>query len=182
MERAQEPNDYKRRPRHIPRAWGIREQLVRSRWTSDKSEHRFRWLHVEGASAGDVKRMALPTHAIDDAVNALGSDSFVETVASIRPGREAMFFASSAPVRRLARAVRMAGVDGKLEIETCLDTLFADYRAGEVFAHTEVVMAILFALTTAEAPYAADVLGVFANSETVEIGPVRRFARTLVAR
>jgi hypothetical protein len=123
-----------------------------------------------------------PTHAIDDAVSALRRDSFVETVASIRPGREAVFFTADATVRHLVRAVRNAGVDGKPEIEMCLDTLFADFRAGEVFAHTEVVMAILFALKAAEAPYAADILGVFTNSETVEIGPVRRFARTLVTR
>jgi hypothetical protein len=126
--------------------------------------------------------MTPPTHAIDDAVNALRSDSFVEIVASIRAGREAVFFTSNATVSRLVRALRKAGVDGKPEIETCLDTLFADFRAGEVFAHTEVVMAILFALKTAEAPYAADVLAVFTNSDTVEIGPVRRFARTLVTR
>jgi hypothetical protein len=109
-------------------------------------------------------------------------DRFVETVASICPGREAVFFTSNATVSRLVRAVRKAGPDGKPEIEACLDTLFADFRAGEVFAHTEVVMAILFALKTAEVLYATDVLGIFSNSETVEIGPVRRFARTLVTR
>lgn len=136
----------------------------------------------EGASAGEPTRMAPPDHGIDDAVNALSSGSFVETAASIRPGREAVFFASNATVQNLVRAVRKAGDNGKPDIETCLDALFADFRAGEVFAHTEAVMAILFALKTADAPYAADVLGVFANSETVEIGPVRRFARTLANR
>ena len=182
MERAQAPNNYTRRSCYVPRVWGTREQLVRSTWTLERSEHRLRRLHNEGASASDFKRMAPPTHVIDDAVHALRSESFVETVASIRPGREAVFFTSNATVSRLVRAVRKAGADGKPEIEVCLDTLFADFRAGEVFAHTEVVMAILFALKTAEVPYAADVLGVFTNSETVEIGPVRRFARTLVAR
>jgi len=146
----------------------------------EPSEHRVRHIRGELESTIDFKQVAPPS--IRDAVDALRNETFVETVASIRPGRESVFFTSNVTVNLLVLSVRKAGIDGKLEIETCLDTLFADFRAGEVFAHTEVVMGILFALKTGEAPYAADILEIFMKSETVEIGRVRRFARTLVAR
>jgi hypothetical protein len=117
-----------------------------------------------------------------EALRDLQSDSFAERAMLLRLGREQDFFMRDASTLRLVRALRAANTDGKEIVETALDTLFEDFRAGEVFEHLEQVMAILYALKAAGVPYASDVISVFAGSQTAEISPVRRFANALLAR
>ena len=168
MEHTQTPKDYARPSCRVPRPWNQRRQLRHG-------------LPQQPCLAEVPTEERRVRESIVEIVREMRGEAFVERVGSVRPGREQFFFAQSAVTARLVRAIRSTS-DAKDVIERQLDELFEDYRTGEVFAHAEVVMAILFALKAAEMRFFGDIAGVFATSETVEIGRVRRFARALLAQ
>lgn len=96
----------------------------------------------------------------------------------IRTGREKQFFAGDQLVSRLSLVIGSTN-DPKPIIEGHFDKLFEDFRAGELFEHCEIVMAILFALKSSNQTTFQDLSEAFIRSTAAEIGPIRRFAAEL---
>jgi hypothetical protein len=93
-------------------------------------------------------------------------------------GREERGFSDHPLMPRLTAAMKTPDSDEILE--SALDSLFADLRDGERFEHSEVVMALLFAMKSAKSSLFSELAEVLSQSDTAEIGQLRRFAKRLL--
>jgi hypothetical protein len=103
-----------------------------------------------------------------------------ERLSTIRQGREARFFGRDPLIPRLIRSLRATSERGAV-VEKFLDELFEDLRPKESFEHSEIVMAILFALRSADEALLRSIATVFTESKAAEIGRVAQFARGLLS-
>lgn len=118
--------------------------------------------------------------SVDDVLRELRGGDFADRAMRVRQGREMRFLEAEPLVGRLVQALKRA-VSTEDVIEHCLEVLFEDLRAGEIFEHTELVMAILFALKQAKVPTFRDTAGFFASSRAAEIRRLRQFSRELLS-
>jgi hypothetical protein len=95
-------------------------------------------------------------------------------------GREHRILAADPLVGRLTAAMKDPGADEILE--STLNTLFADLREGESFEHSEVVMALLFAMKAARSRLFLELTEALSQSEAAELGQLRRFAKRLLTK
>lgn len=138
------------------------------------------FIYVRAESAGEGRR-APPDRSLEELLVELTQEKFIEGLAGVREGRESRFLAKQGLVGELIRAIKKRS-DAAEFIEAELDRLFNELRGGEVFRHTETVMALLFALRAASDEQFREVSSVFASSSAAEIGRLRRFARKLLGK
>lgn len=110
----------------------------------------------------------------------LRSEEFLERLIGLNEGREFEFFSTDPLVARLVAALR--STEARTTVEKELDELFAVYEQGRVFEHTEIVMALLYAIKMANVPGHDQILGVFTTAKPAEFRALRRFAHLLLRR
>jgi hypothetical protein len=123
-----------------------------------------------------------PAYSLDEILAELCGPDFAERLSHLQQGREERILSSDTLVRRLSRCVESKGSSADTAIESLLDRLFRDLRKDEDFEHTEVVMALLYALKNGHSSLFPRVARVLAASRAAELGRLSRFAKTLFAR
>jgi len=64
-------------------------------------------------------------------------------------------------------------------IEQFLGELFRDLKKGQLFEHTELVIAVLYALKRSGSALYHSIVDTFASSKLAEVGRIRGFAKLL---
>jgi len=90
----------------------------------------------------------------------------LERLIGLAEGRELDFFAADPLVTRLVSALRTSGAGPAVEKE--LNDFFTVYRQGQVFEHTEITMALLYAIKAANVPGHDQILAAFAAAKSAE--------------
>jgi hypothetical protein len=101
-----------------------------------------------------------------------------EEMAYVPHGREWKLLTGHTFVERIIRSLR-GTANTAAAIEDQLNSLFAQLQAGHEFAHTELVMALLFAAKRADVSSLGETLDVLDKSRAPEVAKLRRFALTL---
>jgi hypothetical protein len=116
---------------------------------------------------------------LKDLLDALLSEPFLTRMVGMRAGREELGLRGDPLVQRIARRLTVES-DTKSAIEDFLDRLFVDLRPKHAFAHTESVMALLFAMKEAGVEYVRELLTPLADSKAAELSALSNFAKTLL--
>ncbi len=125
--------------------------------------------------------IALP-YSTADVLKELTSSEFIGRVSAMREGRETHVLGSDPSVMRLICCLREFEASASKELETCVDKLFEDLRRDEEFEHSEIVMAMLFALKQSGASLFGEMAATFSESRAAELGTLSRFARRLLQK
>jgi hypothetical protein len=112
----------------------------------------------------------------------LTSSEFIGRVSAMREGREKHVLGSDPAVMRLICCLREFEGNASKELEACADKLFEDLRRDEEFEHSEIVMAMLFALKQSGASLFGEMAATFSESQAAELGRLSRFARRLLQK
>lgn len=115
-------------------------------------------------------------HTFERALQGVETCDFIDSACN-HFGRERSFLAQDARASRLIDSLR--GLRDLAPVEQALDRLFSDLRKGEQFAHTEVVMALLFALSRTQPEFFMEVANLLSRSTAAELDRLRHFARQL---
>lgn len=116
---------------------------------------------------------------LNDVLGELLSEPFLDRMVGMRAGREELGLRGDPLVQRIARRLTAAS-DTKPVVEDFLDRLFVDLCPKHAFAHTESVMALLFAMKEAGVEYVRELLTPLADSKAAEISALSNFAKTLL--
>jgi hypothetical protein len=122
------------------------------------------------------------TYSLGDVLAELRGHDFAERLSHLQQGREEHTLSTDVLVRRLIRCVESEGGSADATIESFLDQLFRDLRNDEDFEHTEVVMALLYALKHGRSSIFPRVATVLVTSRAAELGRLSRFAKALFVR
>jgi len=123
-----------------------------------------------------MNRHATPS-TLAEQLATLGKDEFLDRIARVPDGGERLFFENDPLISRIVSAMDSSDAMATIELE--LNSLFETYEPGQVFGHTERVMAILYAMKTARLQGNDEVITAFAKAEGAEFGALSRFARAL---
>lgn len=119
------------------------------------------------------------TVPLNDLLAELLSEQFLARMVGMRPGREELGLRGDPLVQRVTRRLTAAS-DTKSSVEAFLDRLAVDLRPKHVFAHTETVMALFYAMKVAGVEYLQEMLTPFAESKAAEVSLLSNFAKTLL--
>lgn len=115
---------------------------------------------------------------LDICLEAMKTESFEDDVCR-REGRELKFLQKDDRVSKFSKALK--GHDSpKAYVEGILDDLFLDFRNGEVFRHSEIVMGILVALNRVDREFTIEIASVLAISRSAEMFLLRKLAEQLL--
>jgi hypothetical protein len=109
-------------------------------------------------------------------------DDFLDSISEyMHPGREDRALARSSLVSDIVDALKSTP-NARFAIEGCLDAWFRDFCVGQMFTHSEPVMALLFALKKSDLHFSIEIIGHFANTQMAELSALRRFAALLLSQ
>ncbi|HEX4416713.1 MAG TPA: hypothetical protein VH165_02390 [Kofleriaceae bacterium] len=132
---------------------------------------------IAGSQPDRIREVARPT-GLAALLTELLEEPFAERAVRLPPVREERVLREDPLVRRLILALKLAR-DGERQIERFLDNVFQDLKKGELFRHSEAVMALLVAIWQAEVAWFPKIADALASSNFAEIGRVARLAGRL---
>ncbi len=121
-------------------------------------------------------------HSLDEVLEEIRSPDFLTRLSRLRSGREDAQFGADISLAKLIRHLRAGGSGVTAAVERLLDNLFEDLRKGDEFAHTELAMAVLFALQRADSPLFGEVAAILSRTRAAELGRLSRYAKRLLGR
>lgn len=154
---------YGRRPTN-PRGWPV-ETVAVEHWPVNKA----------------AERRSVVQPRLQEVLCALRQGDFADRAALVREGREIRFLESQQIVKTLIQSIAETP-EHRAVIEQFIGELFRDFKKGQLFEHTELLIATLYALKRSDSALYHGVVDVFANSKIAEIGRVRSFARQLLSQ
>lgn len=116
---------------------------------------------------------------LESTLQALLEKDFAGRVRDIWPGKEEATLAEDPLILQLSSQIAHCA-DPQTVVEEYLDGLCIDIKAGEMFAHSEVVMGVLFALHKANRSLFKTIAAPFLSTRSAEVGRIRRFAARLL--
>jgi hypothetical protein len=153
--------------------WNLRPPTLG--WQQKPTTRAYRVVENKPAQIGSVA----PRPRLPELLEALRGNEFAERMALLPPMREEHTLRGDPLVQHLIIAIgRDANAERK--IERFLDQLFLDFRQGEVFEHTEAVMALLVALHHAGVEWLGNIAEAFTSSHIAEMDRIARLARRMV--
>lgn len=120
-----------------------------------------------------------PPETPNEVLESAEAVALAESLACIPHMREERLLEGHPLVERLNSALRSTS-DTAAAVEEELDTLFAELRTGEEFAHTELVMILLYSMKNVGVSTLAEILDVLNKSRSPELARLRRFAAMLL--
>ncbi len=117
--------------------------------------------------------------SVEELLSEVLQSAFCSELVGLRQGREALTFSKSPLLKRL-QAAFVDSSDSRGAVEELLTKLFLELKPDQEFEHTEIVMALLFAMHAAEVSFFSEIATVLANSRAAEIGRLSRYAQSLL--
>lgn len=138
------------------------------------------WTTYSPSSHRVDDRTTIGSATLEELLSKLQEPAFCAELTGLRQGREWLTFSKSPTLEKLQAALK-ASSDPRKAVEDRLNQLFVGIKPDEEFEHTEIVMALLFAIHEAKADFFVEIATVLANSRAAEIGRLSRYARRLLA-
>lgn len=147
-----------------PRGWPL-EKVVADHWYINK----------------DTDRRPAAQPRLQEVLCTLRQGDFADRAVVVREGREIRFLESQQIIKTLIQLMAEAS-EHRVVIEQFLDELFRDFKKGQLFEHTELVIAILYALKRSGSALYPGIVDAFASSKIAEVGRIRHFAKQLLGQ